>query len=349
MQNRTIVFLLLCFSKSVFAVYCNELKDSTLYRNIDSTCIENCRNLLMAKFVIEERFNKFSITDNITKKKLEYSINSNSNLGFGLTYKGIGFEFQFAPKGLNNDNALYGKSNQFSISTSANGRRFIYDVYLRHSQGFHTTTGSKIEGDTTGALAYFYRPDIKNLNVGGECVYLFNNKHFSSSAPYNFTQRQKKGAGSMLLGTFFSLYSINADSVIFPDSLKDRFKPEVQFKDAGSLTWGISYGYTYTFVFHKYWFCNLYTLPGLSIQQYFSTNAYSEQTKSKVSLGFAFQSRISFGYNRPRYFFGFSALSNNYTINNDKSSSLNYNYGSVRIYYGYRFNLRKDYLKRISQ
>lgn len=341
--------MLLGISEASFALKFNENHDSTLYKNIDSTCIESCHKLLIAKVVLEGRYNKFSITDNFYGKKLEYSINSNTNLGFGLTYKGIGVEFQFAPKGLNNDNALYGKSKQFSISSSANGRRFIYDVYLRSSQGFHTTTGSKIEGDTTGALAYYYRPDIQNINLGMELVYLFNNKHFSSSAPYNFTQRQKKGAGSMLLGTFFSLYSINADSVIFPDSLKDRFKPEVQFKNAGNLVWGVSYGYTYTFVFGKYWFFNLYTLPGLSIQQYFSTNAYSEQTKSKVSLGFAFQSRVSFGYNRPRYFWGFAFLGNNYTINNDKSSSINYKYGSVRLFYGYRFNLRKDYLTRITK
>ncbi|MDP1747248.1 MAG: DUF4421 family protein, partial [Bacteroidota bacterium] len=81
----------------------------------------------------------------------------------------------------------------------------------------------------------------------------------------------------------------------------------------------------------------------------FSTNAYSEQTKSKVSLGFAFQSRASFGFNKPRYFWGLSFLGNNYTINNDKSSSLNYKYGSIRLYYGYRFNLRKDYLTRIAK
>lgn len=346
---RNIIILLLFISEASFAMKYTKNSDSTLCNNIDTTCIESCRKLLMAKLVLEGRYNKFSITDNSFGKKLEYSINSNTNLGFGLTYKGIGFEFQFAPKSLNNDNALYGKSKQFSISSSANGRRFIYDVYLRSSQGFHTTTGSPIEGDTTGAVAYYYRPDIQNINLGMECVYLFNNKHFSSSAPYNFTQRQKKGAGTMLLGSFFSLYTINADSVIFPDSLKDRFKPEVQFKDAGNLVWGVSFGYTYTFVFRKYWFFNLYTLPGLSIQQYFSTNAYSEQTKSKVSLGFAFQSRASFGFNKPRYFFGLSFLGNNYTINNDKSSSLNYKYGSVRLYYGYRFNLRKDYLTRIAK
>ncbi len=338
--------MLLIISEVLLALD-NNYKDSLLYKKTDSTCIESCTNLFTAKLLLTGRFNKFSIIDNITGKSLEYSINSKTNFGVGFSYKGIGLEFLFSPRGLNNDNAKYGKSQQFSISSSANTRRFIYDVYLRSNQGFHTTTGTPIPNDTTGALAYYYRPDIVNINIGTEIVYLFNNKHFSSSAPYNFTQRQKKSAGTMLLGSFFSLYSINADSVIIPDSLKDRFKPEVQFKNAGSITLGLSFGYTYTFIFGKYWFFNIYTLPGFALQQYYSTNADNQQTKSNAAIGLAMQSRIAFGYNRTRYFFGFSVMGNNYTINNDKKSSLNYNFGIARLYYGYRFNLPKEYLKRL--
>ncbi|MES2590795.1 MAG: DUF4421 family protein [Bacteroidota bacterium] len=344
MRKLSTILLLLFISEVSFAL---KGKDTTVYKNIDTMCIENCRNLLNTRFVIAGRSNKFSITNYGTKESLEYKINSNTNIGIGLSYKGIGIEFQVSPKFLNRDDKLYGKSQQFSIATSANSRRFIYDFFLRVNQGFHTTKGTPVPGDTTGAVTYFYRPDITNTNLGGEFVYVFNNKRFSSSAPYNFTQRQKRSEGSALLGTFFSLYGINADSVIFPDSLKDRFKPEVQFRRATTLTSGISYGYTYTFILWKYWFINLYTLPGLSIHQYYSTNAYSEETKSSVSLGLTFQYRFSIGLNRPKYFFGISAVGNNYSINNNKSSTLSYQYGSVRAYYGYRFALKKEYLKRM--
>ncbi len=179
-------------------------------------------------------------------------------------------------------------------------------------------------------------------------VYIFNNKKFSSSAPYDFTQRQKRGAGSALLGTLFSLYTISADSIIFPDSLKSRFAPEVQFKDAGSLTWGFSFGYTYTFVFgrKKNWFANIYTLPGLAVQQYYATNVYSEQTKSSVSLGIPFQFRCSIGVNCKNYYWGFSALSSNYTINTDKGVDFSYKYSCLRLYYGYRFGLKKEYFTK---
>jgi hypothetical protein len=327
---------------TLFAISRNYTKDTAhIFKKIDTTFIEDYHDWLNAKMIGVVRTNKFSIKDNITQQTLEYSINTNANLGLGFSYRGIGFEFQYNPPGLNNDDVKYGKSKQFAFATNANGRKFIYDVYYRYNQGYHTTSAYKIPGDTTGASEYIYRPDIKNTHIGMDLVYVFNNKRFSSSAPYNLTQKQRKSAGSMLFGTFFSGYAINADSVIFPDSLKQHFKQEVQFKDAGSLTYGISCGYTYTFVFFRNWFVNVYSLPGLSVQQYFSTNAYSQQTHSSAALGVSLQSRFSIGYNRKNYFIGISWMNNNYIVDNDKKSSLNYKNGVFRFYYGHRFDIRK--------
>jgi hypothetical protein len=333
MRNIYLFILFISFSKIIIASQPTEDKSSNSNSAIDTNFIDSHRSLLNTKFLLSQRYNKFSIKDDITGQALEYSVNSNENMGFGANYKGIGFEFQFAPRFLNNNknDSIYGKSSQFSISFGGNGRRFIYDVYYRENQGFHTTQGFKIPNDTSNRVVYFYRPDIKNVIFGSECVYVLNNTRFSSSAPYNYTQRQKKGAGSALVGAFFSIYSISADSVIFPDSLKDKFKPEVQIKKAGSSSFGISYGYTYTFVFgkHKYWYANIYTLPGLSLQQYYSTNGEDISTKSKLGLALAFQYRLALGYNRTRYFYGFSAMGNN------------------RFHFGYRFGLKREYIKLI--
>ncbi len=326
-------------------------KDDTLhiYQKIDTSYIESYRDWLNAKLICVVRTNKFSITDNATQNKLEYSINTNANMGIGMSFKGIGFEFQYNPPGLNNDDYKFGKSKQISFATNANGRRFIYDVFYRYNQGYHTMTTYKIPvpNDTTFTYEYLYRPDIKNTNIGAELVYVFNNKRFSSSAPYNLTQKQRKSAGSLLLGTFASLYAINADSLIFPDSLKNNFNKEVQFKSAGSITWGISCGYTYTLIFGRNWFVNLYTLPGLAVQQYYSTNAFNQETHSNTAIGAVLQSRFSIGYNKKHYFIGISWTNTNYFVDNDKKSSLNYKNGCFRFYYGHRFDLRKVLKKRL--
>ena len=219
-----------------------------IYNKIDTTFIQDFHDMLNVRAIAVRRYNKFNITDNISTTKLEYSINDNLNMGLGLSFKSIGLEFQYNPPGINNDDAKYGKSTQYALSTGGNTRKFIYDAYFRYGQGFHTTSAYKIPSDTIGdpaKYAYIYRPDIINYNAGFNLLYVFNNKRFSSSAPYSFTQRQIKSAGSLLLGTYALLYSITADSVIFPDSLKRFFQPEVQFKNASSITWGIACGYTY--------------------------------------------------------------------------------------------------------
>lgn len=318
-----------------------------IYNKIDTTYIESYRDWLNAKLIGVVRTNKFSITDNITQNKLEYSINTNANMGIGMSFKGIGFEFQYNPPGLNNDDHKFGASKQIAFATNANGRRFIYDVFYRYNQGYHTTTTYKVPNDTGFTMEHIYRADIKNTTLGAELVYVFNNKRFSSSAPYNLTQKQKKSAGSLLLGTFCSLYAIDADSLIFPDSLRYKFKEEVQFKTAGSITWGISCGYTYTLIFGKNWFVNIYTLPGLAVQQYYSTNAYDQKSHSNTSIGASLQSRFSLGYNKKRYFIGISWTNTQYFVDNNKMSSLNYKNGCFRFYYGHRFDLRKMLKKRL--
>ncbi len=348
---RQVIFIFFfLFSTTLVAGDGHKRKNDTLhiYKKIDTTYIESYRDWLNVKLIGVIRTNKFSIKDNITQNVLEYSINTNANMGLGMSFKGIGFEFQYNPPGLNNDDAKFGASKQLAFATNANGRRFIYDVYYRYNQGYHTTATYKTLNDTGGfTYEHIYRPDIKNTNLGAELVYVFNNKRFSSSAPYNLTQKQKKSAGSLLLGTFGSLYAIEADSVIFPDSLRYAFKEEVQFKSAGSITWGISCGYTYTLIFGKNWFVNLYTLPGLAVQQYYSTNAYDQTSHSSTAIGAVLQSRFSLGYNKKRYFIGISWTNTNYFVNNDNKSSLNYKNGCFRFYYGHRFDLRKVLKKRL--
>ena len=346
-MKKLFTFLLLTFALNSFAGD-TLISDTThIYKKIDTTYIEDYRDLLNGKFIVVVRTNKFSIKDNISQSVLEYSINTNANLGIGFSFRKISFEFQFNPHGLNNDDNLYGKSEQFSFGASSNGRKLIYNAYFRYNQGYHTTARYKVSKDTSFTYAHLYRPDIENTSIGGEFIYLFNHQRFSSSAPYSLTQRQKKRAGSFLLGGFFSLYAITADSLIFPDSLKSHFTEEVQFKSASSSTLGVAFGYTYTFLFKKNWFLNLYLLPGLAFQQYNSTNALNEQSHANGAIGGSLQTRFSLGFNRPRYFLGISWMNTQHFIDNDKKSSLSYKYGSFRFYCGYRFDLKKV-IKRLN-
>lgn len=355
-MKRVLFLLFISFLFSATSVVALTPKKDTIdskniYQKVDTTYIENYRKFLIAKTYIFTRYNNFDVKVDSTGKTLGYSINANTNLGFGVSYKGVGVDISFSPKlfGNNKDEEIFGKSSQFALSTGSNGRRFIYDVYLRLNSGFYNTNGYSVIGDSTNKLIYINQPNMINFSIGSELVYIFNNKRFSSAAPYNFTQRQKKSAGSKLLGSYFSLYTVAVDSLIIPDTLKEAFSSDVLFKNAGSLSWGISFGYTHTFIFgkRKMAYANIYFLPALAVQQYFSTNILDEVTKSKVALGLPLQYRFSIGVNRKRFFLGFAAMGVSHTLNTDQGARFNYRFGNVRLLYGYRFGLKKEYFTRI--
>ncbi len=341
-----ILFLFFVFSSACYASTDHFFrgKDSTnIYQKIDTNYIENYKDLLNAKLIAVVRTNKFSVKNKLTGSAIEYSINTNINMGLGLNFKGIGFEFQYNPPGLNRDDSKFGKSTQFAIASSANTRKFIYDVFYRYNQGFHTTTQYKVPNDTI--YDYIRRGDIRNYNGGFNLIYVFNHRKFSSAAPYSLTQRQRKSAGSLLLGTGTFVYGIDADSIIYPDTMYKNFNPEVQFSNASSLTFGISCGYSYTFVFFKHWFANITTVPGISLQEFYSINAFDKKAYNRFSTSFSLQSRFSIGYNKRSYFIGISWINNNFLISDSPASTVNYKFGTFRFYYGHRFDLRK-YLKR---
>lgn len=341
-MKKCFSFISICFFS--MSLYCTNttkkgIPDSAK-STIDTTYVEDFKEWLALRMVGVVRSNKFSITNKISNQNLQYSINSNLNMGLGASYKGIAIELLYKPPGLDNDSKLYGKSKQFSIATRANTRKFILDVYYMQNKGFYTSKKYNFTGNTTIASDHVRRSDIENYSGGFNFLYVFNNKKFSCSAPYSLTQRQRKSAGSFLLGTYGLIYSISSDSVIIPDTMVTNFKPEIQFKNASSITWGIAAGYTYTVVFGKNWFANLTTVPGISIQELYTENGLTGKAYNNIALGLSMQTKFAFGYNKKRYFIGISAAWNNYLLSGSASSKMNYRFGYFRFYYGHRFQIK---------
>ena len=345
MHKAKAIILLLLLSGSVFAEKERRGKDSTnIYQKVDTNYITNFRDLLNAKLFAVVRNNKFSVTDNTTDASVEYGINSKLNMGVSFSFKGIGFDLEYSPPGINVDDDKYGKTTTFGIGTSSNGRKFMYEAFYRQSQGFRTSEQYKLENDT--AFDYVRRSDIRNYNAGLSLTYVFNNKRYSSAAPYSLTQKQRKSAGSFLLGTYVQLYGLSADTVIYPDTMSRVFRHELQFDNASSIMFGISCGYAYTLVFGKNWFINVTTIPGISVQEFYTINAFDRESYNTYSLGLSLQSRFSIGYNRKSYFIGISYISNNFLIDDHNQASINYKYNVFKFYYGHRFDLRKMLKKK---
>jgi hypothetical protein len=344
MLRHFLFLLLVFFSFSLYAQRHSRRDTTFIYKKVDTTYIQSYRDRLNMKLVLGARTNSFAVTNKLSKESIEYAINSKVNFGIGISYKWLGLEIQFSPKALNQNDEKFGKSTQFSLAASGNSRKFIYDVFYRYHKGYHTTAMYTFEPDTVPS--YYKRADITNNNLGINIIYVFNNKRFSSAAPYNQTARQRRSAGSFLMGTYMFAYTIDADTIIFPDTLYTSYKRELQFKSAGSYTWGLSIGYTYTFVFFKNWYFNIATIPGISLQEFYSVNAFDKTAFNRSSASLSLQSKFALGYGRKNFFIGMSLTNNNFLISDDKESTMNYKYGAFRIFYGYRFDLAKKSKKK---
>ncbi|MCW3086438.1 MAG: hypothetical protein JWP12_3804 [Bacteroidetes bacterium] len=348
MRKLNLLFFFTFFSLATIAGNYHRGKDSTnIYQKVDTNYIENFRDLLSVKLFAVVRTNNFTVQDKTTGVGVNYTINTKLNMGISFTFKGVGVDLEYSPPGINNDDDKYGKTKQFALATSANGRRFMYDAYYRTTQGFHTTGQYTMRTATDTVYAYYKRPDITNYSAGVTLTYVVNNKRYSSGAPYSLSQKQKKGSGSLLIGTYAFLYGITADSSIYPDSLSKSFRHELQFSGASSTTFGLSCGYTYTFIFFRNWYANITTLPGISVQNFYSVNAYDHSSYSNVSYAVSLQSRLSIGYNRKNYFIGVSWINSNFFIDDNQFSSIQYKYGVFKFYYGHRFDVRKLLKKRL--
>ncbi len=129
MRKAILFFILMILTVSDYAREEQRRKDSTnIYQKVDTNYVVSFRDLLNVKLFAVIRSNSFTISDHDSLSSIKYAINTKLNMGIGFTFKGIGFDIEYSPPGINNDDAQFGKSSQFAVSSSANGRRFIVSV-----------------------------------------------------------------------------------------------------------------------------------------------------------------------------------------------------------------------------
>lgn len=328
------IFILLAFSNQNLAQNNAEIKYDTNY-------ITDLSDKLAIRVLGVNKFNKFTIENNDNDQQIEFLPNNNLNLGFGVNYKWFGLSMAFNFPFVNNDNHIYGETRRFDFQLNIFARKFIVDFYLQSYQGFYISNPQSYIPDWTEGMAYPTRPDIKTTALGGNYLYVFNNKKYSGSAAFNQTELQKKSAGSFLLGGYASLFGITGDSVFIPSTVSDLYNEELHFKDIEVAVLGVMAGYTHTFVLWKKFYISLSFIPGLSIQGY--NVGYPDQANNKEGSIVAgnYVVKSAFVYNSKRSFAGITANNGSFFgyASKQHKTNLIFGNGSVKFFYGRRFNV----------
>lgn len=264
-------------------------------------------------YLVSDRQN-FALHVPAGPKSLTYKPDLGWNLGAGIDYKWIGGELSFRSPFLGGYNtARRGLTHSFGIAVNVNNRRFWLTNQYQFYRGFYLSNPDSfglVIGDPHGM--YPYRADLSSHTFISNGLYLFNPLRVSLPATLFQKERQRRTAGSWLVGGRLTYQHIRGDSSWIPPAGRADAQPESQLLRINGLSLGADAGYMHTFVFRAHYFVNYSLRPGLAVlvQQ---NRTVTDPSAYVVRLGWYGVAAFTVGYTSDRYYggvYGSAALLN---------------------------------------
>ncbi len=281
---------------------------------------------------------------NGNSEKINYKPNNSFSLGVGVYLFEITAEISFTMPINDKSRGIHGSTDAREFHANFVGNNWGVDLFRQKYSGFYFAEPVR---SSLGKI--IKRPDIDLTNTGVNGIHAFNRKNFSLRAAYNYSERQMKSAGSIIVTGNLNTFKLTADSVI----LTRQYSPQSGNSDLLDMrytTLSVAGGYTYTLVYRSF-FLN----GSLSLGPAHNWIAYSRIDGIEnydVAVNTYSDIRFSLGYNSDRIFGGMSLVTQSRYIRFDDIRFANTN-TFAKLMIGYRFNevgvlkkRAKDYIPR---
>lgn len=183
--------------------------------------------------------------------------------------------------------------------------------------------------------------DIKGLNL----YYIFNNRKFSYPAAFSQSTNQRRNAGSFIAGFSISKHNLEFDYAELPDFILEAMNPAMKVNNIKYTNANISFGYAYNWVFARNCLACLSLTPAIAYKASDVDAETHEGRHGTAILTLDFLIRAGVVYNNGKYFVGTSFVGKNYNYHRN-NFSLDNGFGTLQIYVGFNFNLRKEYRRK---
>jgi hypothetical protein len=247
---------------------------------------------------------------------------------------------------ISKDRATYGKTTDIDLQLHFYAHRFVIDVYGGFYQGyFLSNTGASIINAPEQVLL---RPDIKTRNESVVVQYVYNDKQFSYNAPFYQNERQKKSAGSLLLGGGIYHFDARADSPLVPANITyTDFIQNSRFNVLSTNAACATLGYAYTLVLKHYFFLSGSLSGGAGVNVSTLSDTYLGHTDEKIGPEFQLNANFSAGYNSDVFFAGITYV-RLVTENTEAEPQawLQVSSGNFRVTVAKRFRLKKSLIPK---
>lgn len=311
----------------------------------DTSYYESYKSKLVFTIPISTRYIGFDLKDASSSNSLNFMPNSQYDVGISVNSKFASFLINTGVVLFNKDERTKGKTDYKDYQFNLYGKRSTIDVNLQTYKGFYINNSRAFEDYTTLTTnPYEIRNDISALSLGLNYYYIFNYKKFSYRNSFAFTEHQKRSAGSLLAGGYYSILSVNGDSAFVSTPFKNYFDTLSIIKNANIINYGVNIGYIYTLVIKKF-YATLSLVQGIGIDKTNTITQKDVHYSGKQTLSSKQNLRMGIGYNSGTLFFGSMAMFDFYYFDNSKRTAIDYSYGKIRVFAGYRFNIERQQRK----
>ena len=193
----------------------------------------------------------------------------------------------------------YGESKFRNININIRGRVVEWGLFYRDYKGFYLNNYEKFYPDwNKDSLGYPRTKGLRIIESGLNLGFNFN-KSFSMNAAFSQGERQKKSAGSFLMGISERYQRIDADSSFVPEG-QNKFYPNLDKLIYGNfVTTLISAGIGYQFVIKKFHFTPvLMAGSGIQFQGYKQTSG----NRFRINIPTYANARAQVGYNGDHFY-----------------------------------------------
>ena len=237
-----------------------------------------------------------------------------------------------------------GKNNGNSFELSLYSPKFGLDLmYMKSGNDFKIHKAKGFDN----ALPPGYSVEFNGLNIdvkGANVYYMINNKKFSYQSAYSQTTVQRVSCGSGIIGLSVSTHNLHFDYEKLPIEILSNMNEDMKIKHIKYTNVSLSAGYTYSWVFARNFLANVSATPIIAYKVTKSSSLNNPESGFFKNFNIDLLLRAGVVYNNGKYFVGSSFVGRNYGYK-QKGFSLNNGYGTLQVYAGFNFFLKKEYRK----
>jgi hypothetical protein len=311
--------------------------------NYDTNYIKSYRERLTIKAYLSTKTDQLTQHGGNKREKVIYDVNRPYRFGLGVSYKWFNLAATLFSPVANSQVKEKGKTQDFDLRITTNGRKFITDVWIQQFKGFYLSNTLNVIPKWDKPGIYYQRRDISTFDFGGVVYYNLKHRKFSFKALFSQNERQLKSKGTPVVGLNWSIFQMlcNPDSTLLPYTIAGNFKPAEQINRINVQSMGLGVGYAYTLVFSKYWFLSLQGTYFMNSQTY---KYYSKISPVEGTIYIGLKGNVlwrgTLGYNSDNNYYGLIFIGNTVPLSKNKfPSDIEYLFSTVNLMYAHRFDI----------